>query len=114
MAHDPGNHHQDHQPQKSALDSIMQYARTQGIQMHASIAPYHFPRHGLGIHAAGLVEVCRIKSLSLYALYSLARLDSNLFNYDLLAVDAKQSSPSGQHEPDACPTIFFPDSIVYP
>jgi len=114
MAHDAEVYHEDHQPETPALDSIMQYARAQGIQMHASISPYHSLKHGSGIRAAGPLEVCRIKSLSLYTLYTLARLDSNLFIYHLLAVDANQSSPSGQHEPDACPTIFLPDSIGYP
>jgi hypothetical protein len=81
MAHDAEDQlqdgHQDHQPEKAALDSIMQYARTHDIQMHASIAPYYFPRHGLGICAAGPVKVCSIKfpvSVS-YAPYSLPRLD---------------------------------------
>jgi hypothetical protein len=41
-------------------------------------------------------------------------LISDLFNYDLLAVDANQASPSGQHEPDICPAIFVPDPIGYP
>jgi hypothetical protein len=85
MAHDAEDqlqdghqdHHQDHQPEKVALDSIMQYARTHDIQMHASIAPYHFPRHGLGICAAGAVKVCSIKfPVSVfYAPYPLPRLD---------------------------------------
>jgi hypothetical protein len=64
MADNAEGHHHDHQQEKPALDSILQYARAQGIQMHTSVAPYHFPGHGLGIRAAGLLEVCRITSLS--------------------------------------------------
>lgn len=53
MADHPKHHHQ----KDAALESFMQYARVQGIQMHPSIKPYHFPRHGSGVCAAGVLEV---------------------------------------------------------
>ena len=53
MAHHPEDHHS----QNTTLQSFILYVQAQAIQLHPSIEPYHFLRHGSGIRALSVLEV---------------------------------------------------------
>ena len=50
--------HPDKKQEKSTVDAFMQYVQTQELLVHPSVRPYHFYGHGMGMCAAGVVEVC--------------------------------------------------------
>ena len=54
----------DEDQENATLDSFTQYLQNERVVVHPSVQPYHFPGHGLGIRATGLIEVCRRDSYS--------------------------------------------------
>ncbi len=50
-------HLEDHPPQNVTLQTFIHYVQAHGIEVHPSIEPYRFLRHGSGVRAASALEV---------------------------------------------------------
>ena len=48
---------EDYHPQNPTLQTFIPYVQAHGIQVHPSVEPYHFLRHGSGIRAVSALEV---------------------------------------------------------